>query len=117
MMHTRDDQPENSRKAALTSSNKEEAAASNFSTIEKNAPLYYNRADLTDEQVGSTTTMSKSNDDARGRKLNAGEFILYNSLLFGMCFAKKGGPPIFACPIAGCCCMEVPPYFDVSCSL
>lgn len=102
MIHT--DQLENSRKA-LTSNEE----ASKFSTVEK-APLY-NRADLTEE--GSMT--SKSN--ARGRKLNAGEFILYNSLLFGMCFAKKGGPPIFACPIAGCCCMEVPPYFDVSYSL
>jgi len=48
-----------------------------------------------------------------GRKLNIGEFLLYNSLLFGMCFAKKGGPPVFACPLAGCCCMDLPPHFDV----
>eukprot|EP00750_Incisomonas_marina_P016986 INCI19714.2.p1 GENE.INCI19714.2~~INCI19714.2.p1 ORF type:complete len:263 (-),score=21.23 INCI19714.2:1-690(-) len=48
-----------------------------------------------------------------GRKLNFCEFMLYNSLLFGMCFAKVGGPPIFACPMAGCCCMNIPPNFDV----
>ena len=49
----------------------------------------------------------------RGRKMNLLEFLLYNSLVFGMCFAKVGGPPIFACPMAGCCCMDVPPNFDV----
>ena len=56
-----------------------------------------------------------ADDSVLGRKLNLCEFLLYNSLLFGMCFAKKGGPPIFACPMAGCCCLAVPPRFDVRC--
>lgn len=95
--------------ALLVSSSGGQTAASSVSSATTGG-AYENAQTV----VAVSTVSDMDPDKARlGRKLNFCEFMLYNSLLFGMCFAKVGGPPIFACPMAGCCCMNIPPNFDV----